>query len=143
MADRPIPMGGGVPAGGGGAPHSHLVEAILQMWAWGYVSAPSVQTIMAAAVKDGLEHPSVIGLAKIGASGRHPQNCHRDLQRNFLQESKIPRAVSTEVPALDTRAPVEGEVPATCPVLMPHDLFSTLAKDYPAVFATAIDDLDD
>ena len=133
----PDPELGGVGSAGQG--HSQLLDRILQMWSWGFLSAPTVQHIVEGAVLDGLNHPAIVALSKIGSSGRHPQNCHRDICRNFMADVKIPEPHVLEVPAVDIRKPEE---PATgeCPVLLPHELFAQIATDYQKLWAKATDD---
>ena len=58
---------------------SHLVATLLALMAWGELSAPTLQRIAEAAVKDGLENQLVQRMARSGSSGAYPGSCHRDI----------------------------------------------------------------
>ena len=63
---------------------SNLRKRLLQLWAWGRISACEVQTLAHAAQLDGLLHEEVDSLAKLGAHGAHPGNARRDLIRSSV-----------------------------------------------------------
>ena len=60
---------------------SHLVATLLALMAWGELSAPTLQRIAEAAVKDGLENQLVQRMARSGSSGAYPGSCHRDIMK--------------------------------------------------------------
>ena len=62
----------------------------MRKWAWGEISAVSVQELAAASVKAGVTDPHVRQLASLGAQGNSPQNCHRDVLRKSLPEVCAP-----------------------------------------------------
>ena len=60
---------------------SKLVELLISRWAFGLdMPAWFVQAIADAAVHDGLVHPDVAMLKRIGTDGRNPHNCDKDLR---------------------------------------------------------------
>jgi hypothetical protein len=119
-----------VPAGFGGG--SHLCDCLLQLNAWGLLSAPTVQIIAAAAVADGLTGVAISTMAHAGTAGRHPQNVKRDLQLHFTGQIDLPPLYMFTVPCLSRRGePVDVEMP----VLLPHQLLSHISFRDPAVFA--------
>ncbi len=116
---------------------SVLVDRVLELWSWGEVSAGTVQYILEGAVIDGCDHPDAVALSRIGSSGRWQNNCHRDIAAHFLEDITIPRPyVVSDVPAFDTRKPLEGDVLVDVELLLPHQLFSLLAETYPKHFST-------
>ena len=53
-------------------PKSELVDLLVTKYLWGEVPAVLLQQICAAAVKDGLVHPDVETMSRVGTSGLHP-----------------------------------------------------------------------
>eukprot|EP00971_Amphidinium_carterae_P236935 4702524-Amphidinium_carterae.1 len=63
-----------------GAKPSRLAKLLLEQWAWGNMSAVTVQALAEAADDDGCPHTDVKRLAAIGSRGVQSGNCSRDLQ---------------------------------------------------------------
>ena len=80
---------------------SHLAQQLLQMWAWGALTAAMLQTLARCAEQDGVQCPALQALASLGARGEHPQNCQRDLKRLLLQWLPPP------VPPVTVRVPMK------------------------------------
>jgi len=58
---------------------SMLARMLLEDYCYGFISAPSVQRIAAAAKHDGLSHHHVDVLAGLGTAGKHEGNIANDL----------------------------------------------------------------
>jgi hypothetical protein len=116
VADMPLRSGG------------HLADTLLQLHAWGLISAPTVQIIAAAAVLDGLRDASVGVMAQAGTAGRHPQNVPRDISRHFGGEVDIPPLYNMTVRALSRRG---EEMEVEVPLLLPHQLLSHIVQRNP------------
>ena len=65
--------------GGEKQEHSALASALLALWSHGKLSATMVQWLAWQAVLDGAQHDELVSMAKTGAYGSCPGNCHRDL----------------------------------------------------------------
>ena len=117
-------------------PPSKLASHLIQKWAWGELSAPGVQSIAQAAFEDGLHHPEVEQLAKIGARGIHQGNTHRDLLLLAGKGSQLPEATSK----IPVRVIMQKNVSADVPLdfLLPHKLFATMYHSLPKAFETSI-----
>ena len=61
-----------------------------------------------AARLDGLRHPDVESIARLGNYGLHPQNCHRDLARRHQAKNPAPRTVERMVPMKDSKTTTGG-----------------------------------
>ena len=116
---------------------SHLVDRVLELWSWGYISAVTVQYIMAGAVLDGVPNENAKALARIGKSGRWLQNCQRDLKRQFLDSTPIAPLYEFDVPAFDAKQPGESKhITIKCSIMLPHWLFAVVAKEFRGLFRT-------
>ena len=71
-----------------------LARLLLEMRAWGHMSAPLIQRLAAAAVSDGATCLDLTRLANIGSQGLYPANCERDLITH-LAPNPITSALST------------------------------------------------
>ena len=49
---------------------THLAETLELLWAWGVLSAPTLQMVARSAVADGLDNKKIMQFARIGASGQ-------------------------------------------------------------------------
>ena len=122
---------------------------LVKQWAWGQKSACHVQKEAALALADqnslltklGLSTDfackSLQGLAKIGCSGIHEQNCKRDLLR-FLGSPQLPEPFVGAVPmkVVKPKDPLECEVALhDFPIIDPHAWFAWLYAKHRAVFA--------
>ena len=109
---------------------SALARLLVSKWSWGHMSTPLIQEIAAAAVQDGLRHPVVEVIAKLGSSGRHPNHMHQDLLRK-LHPSHISTSLSQfQVEYQNQRLSQH--------VLWPHELFATLYHKHHDVFMSNI-----
>ena len=111
---------------------SELVGYLVNMWAWGLMSTPMLQTIAAKASADmqakaegKLDLREIEVLARIGASGSQSKNCLRDLERHlqepFLNQALYPFDMPMRSPACRwVVAPRRQEV------LLPHAVFSLM-----------------
>ena len=80
------------------------MNVLMSAMCWGEIQCPFVQKVCAAAVADGCEHPDVIKVSKMGASGTWPGNIYRDLQKKMpkqplhdaLSTMKLPMKVRTK-----------------------------------------------
>ncbi len=117
-----------------GGTGSHLTALLLSRHAWGELSATQIQAIAHAAVKDGLEHPAVQQLSKIGSSGLHPGNCKRDLLLHWppapLDKALVNVNISQQV-RKGARLRIED---VATKVFLPHIWFKALYEDYHEFF---------
>ena len=117
-------------------PPSHLAELLMEQWAWGEMSAPMVQGLAEAAMKDGLAHPEVQKLAQIGTQGKHPANTHRDLLYLSAGNSMVSIASSQFNITLQLTRKKSGPVPLD--FLLPHKLFSCIYEHFPKTFTSSL-----
>ena len=74
--------------------HSHLAQALEELWGWGVLTSPVVQAIAEAAVADGLQNERMIRLSQIGSAGKLPGNTRRDLMRaSVAQHQRFPKSM--------------------------------------------------
>ena len=111
-----------------------LATFLVAQWAWGHMSAPMLQKIAHHAAQDGLDHPEVAALAKLGGSGVHPQNCNRDLMKCLHQPPVMSSLTTMQVHVKKSL----GIKSCTQHVLLPHELFSALYHNHPAAFRKRI-----
>ena len=119
-------------------PASKLASQLLQKWAWGLMSAPDVQSVADSAFQDGLTHPQVEQLAKIGGRGKHPGNMHRDL----VLITGMPNVLSDATSKVSVRLALQGKNKASTEVpldiILPHKLFAALYHNLPNAFESSI-----
>ena len=115
---------------------SKLAAELLQKWAWGTMSAPAVQSLAAAALADGLDHPEVQRLASIGASGKFPGNMHRDLLQVVSNPVGLQEMTSTFPIKLTVNKKAVRDSLLT--FILPHKLFACLFHSLPKAFETCI-----
>ena len=92
-----------------------------------------MQQILQAAQKDGLNHPDVKKLAKIGSSGNQPQNCNRDLLKWAAKPKLADAAVDIEVHYQVSQNMI---VPAVQKIILPHAAFSVIYHNFKQAFTT-------
>lgn len=107
---------------------SYLSDTLIQMWAWGDISAATLQRIALAACRDGLIHERVDQLSKLGSSGMYMGNCRRDLLNIFKKIDTVPAVVEIPLPILESRLEIESATSVLFPVLSPLDMFESLLK---------------
>ena len=86
---------------------SHLAATLLALMAWGELSAPTLQRIAGAAVKDGIDNPIVQRMARSGSSGVYRGNCYRDIMQLFPDMVLSAGMAVTKVPMRFTRGAIE------------------------------------
>ena len=100
---------------------SNLASQLISLWAWGQM----VQTLANAASEDGLKHPHIEKLAKIGGRGKYPANMQRDLLLICGEFTKLGGSTSSipiRLKTMQKKKTVSSEVDLT--FLLPHKLFS-------------------
>ena len=117
-------------------PPSKLASQLLERWAWGELSAPGVQALAQAALEDGLQHPEVEQLSKIGAKGKHFGNMHRDLLSITGKDNDMASATSKIPIRLIVKDRVSTEVPLD--FILPHKLFATMNHSLPKAFQSSV-----
>ena len=123
--------------GGEKQEHSALASALLALWSHGKLSATMVQWLAWQAVLDGAQHDELVSMAKTGAYGSCPGNCHRDLMARFCKDVPLTKGEVVSVPAVDPKTGTTGPVDAT--VFLPHVVFSSLEEYelFPELFGLA------
>ena len=88
-----------------GSQPSALGELLLELWAFGELSATRVQKISAAAIQDHSDSPELLHhLAKCGASGRQPSNIHRSLCTFIKRRApEVPQPLDFHLPMVFKR----------------------------------------
>ena len=118
-----------VAAGEGSVGHSALATYLEEQWAWGYMSAQTIQRIAFLATQDmkqmGIENTPA-DLQKIGSFGNQAQNCNRDLLAVLSTKSLLPK-----VSQIHMR--MKGGVKLQS-VMLPHVVFHHLHSNYREYF---------
>ena len=86
-----------------------------------------------AAFEDGLAHPDVECLAKIGGRGKFPGNMHRDLLHITGQKNILLSCLSNYPICLKKKEGLSAE-PINLDFLLPHKLFSSMFHYFPDAF---------
>jgi hypothetical protein len=129
----PLVFGGGVPpVPGAVVERNELASLLLQLWGWGSLSGPTLQALAAAAVHDGLTSAPLRRIAELGTSGACQGNISRDISRNCFGDVSLPPLYAVQVPAMQQNVQVEAEAK----LLLPHQLFATVAEQCPEYFAS-------
>ena len=107
-----------------------LSSALLTLWCTGELSAIALQKLANAALLEGVKSKRMLELGRLGTWGQHTSNVHRDLVRLCSKDVRLPEASSITVPCLDSKRnpPLWQE---DMPIIFPHILIASLAKDYP------------
>lgn len=103
---------------------------LLESWAWGDMSAASLQELAQSIVMTyGHQVEDVAELARLGAHGNSKANCQRDLFRlPQLASLKVPEPYLVEADVITYQAGSAQLVQATIAVLRPFDWVQTLHK---------------
>jgi hypothetical protein len=110
---------------------SQLANKLLSLWAHGTLSAIMVQEIAHLAMLDGASHHDLLAISETGHFGEYPGNVHRDSMQEFAHHLCIDaHKVVTSYVDPKSSSLEEG----TVDILLPHMLFSNLAKGYPSRF---------
>ena len=119
---------------------SVLGEFLLELWAFGEMSATRLQTIAMKATQDHDSSPNLLTtLAGFGSKGEHPSNTHRDLLKYAIARCpEVPKPMKINVPMVYRRFKLGPavELPGSCEHSMhtPFDWFSFLYKSKPESF---------
>ena len=79
---------------------SKFVRAALEDWCLGLMSAAKLQHMASDLVGDGVRHPDVFDLSRIGTDGLNDGNCTRDLKRKFFKGVTLPKPYWLLLPIL-------------------------------------------
>lgn len=118
---------------------SALAEFLLSQFAWGHFSGQMVQHIAQLAMADfkrvageidGLD--DLVWMSKLGTSGAHSNNVHRDLMLHVDVGNKLPKPFPF---TLVFKAP-HGQQFQTA--ILPHELFSAIYHSYPGAWKESI-----
>ena len=112
---------------------SRLAGKLVDLWAWGSISPPVLQQIAAAALTDGLDHPTIVRMANLGTGGLHTKNIRRDLLRMLLP-AQHPESLKVRLPYVDIKG--DADLPLFCDghVCMPNELFDMMFRQHRALF---------
>ena len=119
---------------------SLLKERLLEMWAWGRISATTVQALAEAAQLDGLQHPDIVGLANLGTRGDHGQNVRRDLLQKTFPDIVSPKPMQLEIEVLSkTNVRVPHNQSMLSPLAVLQKVYDLSPELVPAVFGRDIE----
>ena len=116
-------------------PDSALVERLLELWAWGILSAPLTQWLAEGTVLDGNSRPDVVALASVGKAGTWASNTRRDLLHRCLRDMDLPEPVQLRIPYIDKDNALGW---AVVPIVMPSQLCRGLYHKYPEHFQSLL-----
>ena len=118
---------------------SKLAKELLALWSWGAISGPLLQSLANAVYQDGLTHPQVERLAKLGGSGRYPGNMQRGLLV-FADELTILKSAESIIPIRVKKQQKKQSLtePVDLKFILPHKLFSCLYHSMPSAFENSI-----
>ena len=81
------------------AARCNLASSLLELWAWGSMSAAGLQKLAKASADDGSPSAATAALARIGCGGTQPSHCQRDMLRLLRKHlPPQPRLASVIVP---------------------------------------------
>ena len=112
---------------------SLLEDHLVSQWAWGKYSPQEIQLLANLAKRDmeamGVSkvQSSLASLASMGSSGKHANNCHRDLMKLVNDKSWLPQPLQVVMPFKPADF-VQS-------VMLPHLVFHALYTHYPAFWA--------
>jgi len=109
---------------------SMLGEYLLEMWAFGSMSAQQVQEISTRAVQDGLRLPMLEFLAGIGSQGT-TSKCDRDIRRHFPPRLALPETLTLTTKLMSTKTDPPQLVDVRLPILPIHELFHCMQTELP------------
>jgi hypothetical protein len=116
-----------------------LASLLLNLFAWGEISAQRLQEVAQAAVQDidgfaeGLvDVGNLKQMAKIGAAGHHQNKCYVDLMRHSEGTAKLPNPFICKLPF---REPVHEALQS---MLLPHELFAAIYHNYPRAWQQSL-----
>jgi hypothetical protein len=115
---------------------SGLASFLLAEFSWGAMSAQLVQKIALLATKDCQQSINTGGilkdlesLSKLGGSGHHPNNVHRDIMK-FSSQSLLPVGLDVQIPFKQGLKLQR--------ILLPHEMFAAIFTHYPEAWCRVI-----
>lgn len=102
---------------------SALGSLLLEKWCWGGVSAPFLQQVSAAAIRDGAVGEDINILGGLGSSGLYPGNMHAELTKK-LKRTDLDQ-ITCDTPSFMNKH-LSKVTQVMHPMLLPHILFSAL-----------------
>ena len=118
---------------------SALCAVLLQMFAWGDISAQLCQTIAQAAYKDACDLKENVTtlyhlerMSTIGCSGLYPNKCYSELMNRIPYQIHVPKPLSVKIPF---KKPLNKLDQA---ILLPHELFASIWEWYPETWSKAV-----
>ena len=123
------------PAGAGSSSHDSrpLLNLLKAEWAKGALPPWKVQSYASAAGAGGVQ--SLEDLSRVGAEGKYKNNAQRDLMRAWGRPSGAPDMYWHPIPIKGK----DGEAQVVQhPFVLPHQLFASLYRERPELFASAI-----
>ena len=112
-----------------------LAASLLDLWAWGDMTAKTVQRLAQAGVEDACLSKALSSLAQLGARGSSAQNCQRDLLRLLKRHLPAkPEPVHIRIPIVRGKDE-EGVRTVSQPYLPLHRVFAHAHANYPEQFA--------
>ena len=101
------------------------------LWGFGGLHPTKVQRLARAAVRDGLTHPALLKLAKLGSHGKHPCHAWRDYKDTHEPPAMLGAIGYTRIPLKHGTDAIKWDQVA---LLYPHKLFATLHDSHPSAF---------
>lgn len=113
----------------------NLASSLLELWAWGSLTAVSMQKLALASTADGSPSAAAAALARIGGGGKQPSHCQRDMLRLLRKHlPPQPQTVAVKVPVTGGKDDEAARL-VTQPYLPLHRAFAHSFLHYPAQFA--------
>lgn len=119
-------------------PVSKLSTLLLDLWSWGELSTPMLQKIAAAAEDDGLDIKDIKKLASLGSRGLYPGNMHVELTNHLRPSNLVQQCSSMVVFYKNTNVLKGGIVSGRVPILLPHELFAIMWREYRESFCECL-----
>lgn len=118
---------------------SHLAMLLIQMFAWGEISAQVAQKIAHAGYKDACcmkntesNLEDLLKISQVGSEGKYSNKCYGDFMNAIPFESKVPHPGISKLPF---KSPL-GEL--TQSFLWPHELFAIIWRWYPGAWSRSV-----
>ena len=113
---------------------SPLGQVLLRAWAWGGLSATTVQALARAALESGAQGGDLAVMAAAGCHGCHPGNISRDLCRKLVP--LLASRPAFEVPCeVSTKEPQSGRMRLASEsqhILLPHEILADVCSSLEA-----------
>ena len=116
---------------------SHLAGRLLQLWAWGSITAKRVQELAHLALQDGLEHEDIRRLARLGNYGQHAQNAQRDLLHWMEAHlGAMPHVIHASIPLVTPHTQAMQYM--DLPIVPLHRMMAHMFEHWPQEFAARL-----